>query len=89
MTDRSEILDRLRRYLLEDIVPDAEPEELQPDTELLRSGILDSISTLKAIAFIEDEWNVELGPRDPERFDTLESIATLVAERRAGGSAAS
>ena len=55
------------------------------DTDLQRSGILDSFSTLALVAFLDDAFRVRLEPPDinAESFRSVRAIGQLVAGRLA------
>jgi len=55
---------------------------LQPDTDLLASGLLDSLTMMDLVVFIEVEFNQRIALDDirPERFQTIATIAQLVAD---------
>jgi len=59
MTDRSnEIRAAVRQYLLEEVIPGEDPSALGDSTELVSSGILDSISTARLVTFLEQQFDV-------------------------------
>ena len=45
-------------YILREFLPGEDADELTGDTPLISGGVLDSISTLKLVSFIEDHFNV-------------------------------
>jgi acyl carrier protein len=79
----TDIANRIRDYILREFLPGESPETLSNNTPLITGGILDSISTIKLVAFLEAEFGVEMHPHEmsPDYLDTVELIATLVAER--------
>lgn len=83
MRGKAEILETVRKYVLEEFLPDEDPAALTDDTPLLTTGILDSVATLKLITFLEDEFRVEIraSEADPENIDTLALITALVASK--------
>lgn len=81
-TDAS-IVAKLKQYILSEFLPDEDPAKLTPQTELVSTGILDSVATLKLVTFLEDEWQIEVPPdqTDEEHLNTLQQIASLVRSR--------
>lgn len=74
----------VRAYLIDDLLsgrPDC--GELQEDTELVHSGLLDSINVLELVNFLEDSYGVEFGPRDVQGFTSIGEIARIVREKAA------
>jgi len=74
----------VREYVLRECLPGEDPSALTDSTPLLTGGILDSIATLRLIAFLEETFGVsfEAYEVDPDHFDTVERIARLVQARR-------
>jgi acyl carrier protein len=58
---------------------------LRSDTDLLASGLLDSLTMMDLVVFIEVEFDQRIALDDirPERFQTIASIAQLVAGTQA------
>lgn len=72
----SDIKNVLRGYILENLLPGENPANLTDDTELKESGILDSMSTLKLVTFLEGQYQIEFEAADLEPAN-LSSISTL------------
>ena len=66
--------DRIRRYLVETFL-DGDPRGLEDDTDLIATGLLDSLSTVKLVQFLEQEFDREL---DPSRI-TAASLRNVTA----------
>ncbi len=75
----------LRTYILENFLPGEDAKNLKDDTELKESGILDSLSTLKLVTFLEERFKVEFEADDLEagNLATIESIERLVQSKQA------
>ena len=71
------IKDEIRNYIQKTIVQN-DSMNIGNDTPLISGGIMDSISTLKLINFLEVKFNIEFQPHDVDR-DNLDSI-NLIAE---------
>jgi acyl carrier protein len=76
----------VRRFILENFLPGEDPKNLKDDTELKESGILDSLSTLKLVTFLEEQFKIELEASDLDaaNLSSVASIADLVAAKTAG-----
>ena len=76
----------VRQFILENFLPGEDPKNLKDDTELKESGILDSLSTLKLVTFLEEQFKIELEAHetDIDNFDRIEDIAALVERKQAG-----
>jgi acyl carrier protein len=86
MAGAAEIQAAVKRFLLDEFLPGEDPEQLRADTELVASGILDSVATLRLVTFLEERFGiqVEAHEADEEHLNTLASIADLVASKRGG-----
>lgn len=75
----------VRGFILENFLPGEDPKNLTDDTELKESGILDSLSTLKLVTFLEEQFKIELeaSDLDPSNLSSVANIATLVAAKTA------
>jgi acyl carrier protein len=79
------ILEYIRNeYLDED---DDEDVELDADTPLISSGIVDSFSMVSLKRFLERKYDVSLPDEEAsaEAFDTVRSIIALVKKHGGGG----
>ncbi len=50
------------------------------ETDLVESGILDSMTIIQLVARLTDEFDIEITPLDlvPENFNSVEAIKALV-----------
>ena len=87
MQDQTSIEAKLKSYILEEFLAGEDPDELQESTELMTTGILDSIGTLKLVTFLENEFGVQLEPHetDAEYLNTIGDISRLVRSKRGKG----
>jgi acyl carrier protein len=86
MLPRDEIQAGLKSFILKEFLPDEDPDELQPDTELVSTGILDSVSTLKVISFLEEQYEVEIEAHEAniQNLNSIAAMAGLVQSKRGG-----
>lgn len=70
----------IKSYILEEFLPGENPAELTDSTPLITGGILDSLATLKLVAFLEERFTIELQAHETmvDYLNTLTDIATLV-----------
>lgn len=75
--DNAQILKTLTEYFIKE----KSLTDLNPDDSLLTSGILDSLAIVKLLAFLEEEFDVEIDDADfdPDNFESLTAITSLVA----------
>ena len=83
MDDTREVV---KHFILENFLPGEDPKNLADDTELKESGILDSLSTLKLVTFLEEHFKIELEANDLDagNLASVASIAQLVGTKLAG-----
>ena len=80
------IRETVRGFILENFLPGEDPKNLTDETELKESGILDSLSTLKLVSFLEERFKVEFEADDLEagNLATLTNIERLVTSKMGG-----
>jgi acyl carrier protein len=74
----------VHHFILREFLPGEDPEELTAETPLITGGILDSISTLKLVVFLEQHFgiNIEAFEAGVEHLDSITQIASLVAGKK-------
>ena len=80
-----EIEQAVHAYILREFLPGEDPGELTEQTPLITGGILDSISTLKLVVFLEEKFGVTIEAYEAgvEHLDSVGQIARLIAEKKA------
>lgn len=82
-TDRIEtlIIDFIRTELAGDEALDIDPEE-----NLLTSGLVDSVGIVRLIAHLREQLSVEIPPTDlvPANFRTIQVMAAYMQRRQEG-----
>ncbi len=78
-------LEDFRQFLTELGV---DSEEVQPDTPLFSSGLIDSFSLVVLMTFIEKSGGVSISPADVtlENFDSVERILEFIERRKSEAS---
>ena len=73
----------LRGFILENLLPGEDPANLTDELELKESGILDSMSTLKLVTFLEEQFKVEFEANDldPANLASISAIERLVRSK--------
>ncbi|HEY5876408.1 MAG TPA: acyl carrier protein [Ilumatobacteraceae bacterium] len=59
-------------------------EEITPDTDLLLTGLVDSLGVVQIVAWMEDRLGIEIEPVDVvlENFQTVERMVAFVMRSR-------
>jgi acyl carrier protein len=71
----------LKSFIVGELL-DGQGEDLSEDTQLLSTGIVNSMSIVRICNFIGERFNVEIPPEKmtPGNFSTITAIAALVQE---------
>lgn len=78
----------LREFIVGELAGRDPRSELEPDASLIGSGLLDSISLLRLIVFIEERYGVKVEDVDvvPANFESLRRVEDFVdGKRQAAG----
>jgi acyl carrier protein len=83
---RSELIGRLKRVLIDSLELELEPDDITEDAALFGTGLgLDSIDALVLIVGIEDEFDVSVPPDAVQIYRSVNTIADfLIAENGDG-----
>jgi acyl carrier protein len=70
----------LNDYISRELVSKPELLPLKNDTPLLETGILDSLSMLKLVLFLEQHFGIVVDAEEliPEHFQTVDAICTYL-----------
>jgi acyl carrier protein len=73
----------VKTFILKEFLPGEDPAELTEGTPLITGAILDSLATIKLVAFIEERYAVTLQAHevDAENLNTIADIASLIASK--------
>jgi acyl carrier protein len=79
-----EIKKTVRDYIVREVFGGDDPGDLTETTPLITGGILDSISTLKLVSFLEEQYKIEVQAHetDTENMNTIADIAKMVQSKR-------
>jgi len=77
--------EKIRQRILTNYLVGESPENLADDTPLLGYGILNSMSTLDLVHFIETEFRFEVAPQEVNdtNFGTVTNLVTFIQRRGA------
>ncbi len=79
-----EIREAVLEYVIDEYVDEDDDIEVDADTALISSGIVDSFSMVSLKAFLETKYDIKIPDEDatPEAFDTVASIVKIVEKHR-------
>ena len=83
--DIAGIRERIRAYILENLLFTTDASQLDDEASLLERGIIDSTGVLEIVMFLEETFGIKVRDSDmlPENFDKVDSIARFVARSMA------
>ena len=78
-----EVKEIIKGYILEEFLPGENPSELTDSTPLITGGILDSLATIKLVAFLEQRFPIQVEAHETmvDYLDTIADIAQLVTSK--------
>ncbi|MFF2041107.1 acyl carrier protein [Kitasatospora sp. NPDC048239] len=74
----------IKRFLIEEFLPDVSADQLADDHDLLSDGVIDSLGVLKLIAWVEDRFELPVDDTDldPNNFRSVAAIDAFITQRR-------
>jgi len=80
--EANEIKNEIRKYVIETIIQ-GDFNTIKNDTPLISGGIMDSISTLKLVSFLEKKFAIEFQPHevDRENLDSIDLITDFTVSK--------
>jgi len=76
----------IKDFISQELVRDAALLPVEGETLLLESGILDSLSLLQLVVFLEGRFGITVGDADllPENFASVNTICAYLRARELG-----
>jgi acyl carrier protein len=73
----------IKDFILQEFLPGTRPSELTESTPLITGAILDSLATLKLVAFLEEQFGIEIQAHEAgvDHLNTIQDIASLVRSK--------
>lgn len=77
------ITDAIRDFILSEFLPGEDAANLTATTPLITGAILDSLATIKLVAFLEERFKITIQAHeaDADHMDTLTEITKLVTSK--------
>ncbi len=74
----------IRDYVLENYLFTDDQSALANDASFLENGIIDSTGILEVIAFIEEEFEIEVEDEEmiPENLDSVNNLVAFIATKQ-------
>ncbi|HLG23074.1 MAG TPA: acyl carrier protein [Candidatus Manganitrophaceae bacterium] len=78
--------EKIKQFLIDEICADQglDIREIAEEDDLVDSGVLDSLSILKLLSFLDEEYQIDISADaiNLDAFKTLESILRLIGESK-------
>lgn len=76
--------ERIKEFILNEFLPGEDPQALTETTPLISGGILDSLATLRLVAFLEEQFNIQIQAHETgiDYLNTISDIANLVHSKQ-------
>ena len=86
--ETSEIIGAIRQFLFENLSEIEDPDALDESTSLITGGILDSVTTVSLVNFLEECYELEFKAHEinVDNLDRITDIARTVMDKLAGRS---
>ncbi|MGV8930542.1 MAG: acyl carrier protein [Luteimonas sp.] len=84
-TDGIQTRDKIRGYILENLMFSSNDADLADDASLLDRGIIDSTGVLEIVLYLEEQFAVKVKDSDmlPANFDSVDNIVGFVTRLQA------
>ena len=75
---------KIKDFILNEFLPGEDASMLTESTELVTTGILDSIATLRIVTFLEEEFSISVEPHeaDADNLNTITDMVNLIQAKR-------
>ncbi|MEW9518765.1 phosphopantetheine-binding protein [Streptomyces tubercidicus] len=85
MSNASEI----KRFLINEFLPDVTADQLDPDDDLLETGVIDSLQLVRVISWVTDRFGVPIEQVEftPQNFRSVNAIQAFVETATSGAGA--
>lgn len=73
----------VKAYIVEHILRDKQVKDINDNTSLINGRLLDSISTMQLVTFLEGKFKIEFEAHEVDRdnFESLKIIAEFVSKK--------
>jgi acyl-coenzyme A synthetase/AMP-(fatty) acid ligase/acyl carrier protein len=81
------IQEAVRNFVLTELLSSADGADIDDETDLLMTGLIDSLSVVRLLAFLEERYSIRVPPEQfvEENFNTLTSISRLIERLQGEG----
>jgi len=78
-----ENITKIREFIFETFLFDADDEALQNDASFLEQGVIDSTGVLELVEWLEDEFDISVADEEliPENLDSVKLLSAYIARK--------
>ncbi len=78
-----EMKNKIRTYIMDNILLGSVDEPIADDDSFLEKGIIDSTGILELVAFVEDEFEIDVEDEEliPDNFDSIGKLAAYTENK--------
>lgn len=78
---KEKICEQIREYIANEVLS-TNNNQWDDDTDIISSGLLDSLSTVKLLVFVEDNFDISFDDSlELDNFKSVNTIANIVYEK--------
>ena len=79
----SDNITKIRTFIFENFLFDAEEDALQNDTSFLEQGIIDSTGILELVDWLEEEFSISVDDEElvPENLDSVNLLFSYITRK--------
>lgn len=79
----SSVQSDVRKFVIENFLFGEDPESLLNNDSFLETGIIDSTGVLELVAFVEDNYSVEVNDDEliPENLDSIDQLINFIESK--------
>lgn len=83
MSNKQDISQTVRQFILENVFGGNENSDLKSDTSLISSRLMDSIVALKLVTFLENKYGIEFEAHEvsQDNLDSIDRISDFVLSK--------
>ena len=80
----SDNITKIRAFIFENFLFDAEQDVLQNDTSFLEQGIIDSTGILELVEWLEEEFSMSVEDDElvPENLDSVNLLSAFITRKK-------
>src|SRR5512135_1311985 len=81
----------IKKFITDNFLYGLEDDTLGDDVSFLENGIIDSTGVLELVSFVQEKYKISVADEElvPDNFDSLNKLASFIAQKTGNGNKAS